>query len=113
MIEEEVLDGRGKDLFFEEIGVVTDLIVHHLPSPLNQVTVVRIGTNVPQFDAQPGGVDLRDHADAVRALNQGDLERRRPGPGIASAHLSEVFSQGLATGNVVTILRICASRVTL
>ena len=95
MIEEKVLDGRGKDLFIRKVNVVTDLLIHHLSSPLNQVKVGRIRGKMAQFDAQVGGYDLRGFADAIRALVQNDVECGKPGSRITSAQPHEVFGQGL------------------
>ena len=38
-------------------NVVTHMLVHHLPSPLNQVKVGRIRGKMAQFDAHVGGHD--------------------------------------------------------
>ena len=94
-MDEKVLDGRCKDLFIWEIDVVTHLLVHYLPSPLNQIKVGRIRGKMAQFDAQAGGHDLRGLADAVGALVQNDVQRGKSGSRITSAQPGEVFSQSL------------------
>lgn len=56
-IEEKVIDGLDKDLFVRKANVVTHLLVHHLPSPLNQTKVARTSGRIAQFDAHAGGHD--------------------------------------------------------